>query len=443
MGIKRKIILVVLAFVALDASSQEILKRASELFLWKDFREVIALLGPVVENDSLAIDEAVLLGMSYQGLQDYSGALMIYNKPQLAEEKGVAYNRAECYELLGASATARDIYMKLLGRDSTDLHSLINLARIDYRNRNYLSADSLYRKLVDINPENYIFRKHLGICSYQLNKEFDALDNLRHAWRLNKNDLELPVNIANVYARFREPALALAVLNEGLAVDSTDITILKTAAFIQFRLENYDTASSIFGKAFLYGDSAVFTRKHLGISYFNLNNYQDAIPHLRSFYEADTTNSEASYYLGLALCSWHGKNEGIEMLERTIKLMSPDTTFLGSLYAEIGQTWSDINNYERSLENYSMALHMDPDRPAYLLEMARLNDRIGNMKKSTTHYRRAMDVYARYIELQEAEVSRVMEERGLDREQVSSPGISFARQRISAIKDELFFLGEK
>ena len=35
-----------------------------------------------------------------------------------------------------------------------------------------------------------------------------------------------------------------------------------------------------------------------------------------------------------------------------------------------------------------------------------------------------------------------MKERGLDREQVSAPGVRYAKERIKKIKDELFFLGE-
>ena len=115
----------------------------------------------------------------------------------------------------------------------------------------------------------------------------------------------------------------------------------------------------------------------------------------------------------------------------------------GSLHAEIGRTWSDINRYDQSLAGYNRALSYAPGNQSYIYEIARLYDRLGKMRNSAAHYRSAIKYFEEYITIEQAILDRVIKERGLDPDQVSSQGLNYARQRIKEINNELFFMGEK
>ena len=55
----------------------------------------------------------------------------------------------------------------------------------------------------------------------------------------------------------------------------------------------------------------------------------------------------------------------------------------------------------------------------------------------------AIKEYERYLKIQIPIVEEIRISRGLDLDQISSPGIDFSRERIKKIKNELFFLGSE
>ena len=322
------------------------------------------------------------------------------------------------------------------------MHSLRNLGRISLKNKQYTTAEDYYSILVDSFPVNYLYRKNLGTCYYNNKNEIGALTQFRQAWRLNKKDLSLTTSIANVHAMMQAPHLALDILKEGYFRDTLYIPVLKTTAFINYRLEDYDDAIFFFKKALEAGDSTVFTHKYLGISLLNTNQFIESVSHLRIFFQDDTLNSEASYYLGLALTTMHNKKEGIDLLKYTIDLMNPDSVFIGSVYASIGTAWSDINSCAASVEAYEKAIDYDPAEPEYVYKAARMYDQLGRTEKSVVDYKLALKSYREFLEGQTKKYQKIAEERGLETDQIMIPYANQARQRIASIEKELFFLGE-
>jgi|GEM_PF-1478432 len=438
-------IILLLSFLSILVSSQTLYEDAERSLLMKDYPETIRLCNSFLETEPGRNDVKLILGMAYQGMQDYQSALEIYKSIDVQENISLQYFEAECFESLGDISSATGIYSSILEKDTTDMYALRNIARIKLRAKKYESAKEYYIKLVEKYPDIYIFQKNLGICNYQLNEEFFALNNFRAAWELNKKDLELPINIANVYVRIQEPQNAIKILEEGLEYDSTNIAILKTSAFIYYKGERYNSAEKRFKKVLSLGDSTLFTRKYLGISEYNENKYIEAALNLKEAYHLDTLDSETTYYLGLTLTTMHGKMEGIDFLEKTIDLMTPvpDSVFLGSVYAYIGRAWADINERENSITYYAIAIKYDPSQPIYIYEKAKMHDQLGTMHNNREQLNTAIKEYERYLKIQIPIVEEIRISRGLDLDQISSPGIDFSRERIKKIKNELFFLGSE
>lgn len=438
-------VIILLAFLFSSASAQLVLENAERSLLMKNYPETIRLCNSFLETEPGRNDVKLVLGMAYQGMQNYQSALEIYKSIDVQDDISLQYFKAECFESLGDISSAAGIYSSILEKDSTDVHALRNIARIKLRAKKYESAKEYYMRLVEKYPEIYIFQKNLGICNYQLNEEFFALNNFKAAWELNKKDLELPINIANVYVRIQEPQNAIKILDEGLEYDSANIAILKTSAFIYYKGERYNTAAERFKKVLTLGDSTQFTRKYLGIAEYNEKKYLEAALNLKEAYQLDTLDSETSYYLGLSLTTMHGKMEGIDFLKKTIELMTPvpDSVFLGSVYAYIGRAWADINERENSIAYYAIAMKYDPSQPIYIYEKAKMHDQLGTMHNNREQLNAAIKEYERFLKIQLAIVEEVRISRGLDKDQISSPGIDFSRERITKIKNELFFLGEE
>ncbi|MDX2415536.1 MAG: hypothetical protein QNK33_10130, partial [Bacteroidales bacterium] len=61
---------------------------------------------------------------------------------------------------------------------------------------------------------------------------------------------------------------------------------------------------------------------------------------------------------------------------------------------------------------------------------------------SADHFKLAMATYESYLEKQYVIMEEAMKEGGLERKQLTAPGLQYAKERIKKIKNELFFLGE-
>jgi len=435
-------IFIILALFLLSPDLFSQTEEAEKAFLLKDFNTTIKLCNEILDTRPSNQEAIVLLGMCYQETQDYQKALSTYNKAENQENLSLLFLRAECMEVLGDINAAYSIYKSVYKKDSSQDHALRNLARIALKKKSYETAESYYTTLVEKYPDNYLFQKNLGTCKYSAKNEMGSLVHFRIAWDLNKKDLSLPISIANVHAIQQEPFTALRYLYEGLEYDSLNIPILKTTAIIHFKLEVYDTATYYLNRVIMAGDSSVFTNKYLGISLLNNFLFEASVPHLRVYYEDDTLNSEATYYLGLALTAMHNKEEGIALLNKTIDLMNPDSAMIGSVYASIARTWSDINDCPNSIKAFKNAIAYNPSVPIYIFELAKMYDQSGRVNSSAEDYKKAIATYNVYMEKQNALIEEAMKERGLDRDQLTAPGMGYSRERVKKIRDELFFLGE-
>ncbi|HCC71421.1 MAG TPA: hypothetical protein DEQ09_09780 [Bacteroidales bacterium] len=383
-------------------------------------------------------------GMSMQGMQEYARALGSYIKAVQDESyfQPAGYRLAECYEFLGDVRQALNMYNTLLETDSLNLYTLQQKGRLLMKLNVYSKAEECYKRLLSGSPDNYLFNKNIGICYYKTSRESLAAKHLVTAWLNNKLDLSLPVSIANAYARLKMPDNALSFLKDGLSIDSTNIPILKTAGSIEFSLGNDEEVVYYLRKAYNYGDTGVFINKYLGISYFNLSHFEEAIPFLRRYYSYDTLNTEASYYLGHALSTWHKKEEGIALLQKTIDLSYPEPQFIGSIYAVMAVAKADMNKREDAIEYYNKALELDPGRSSYYYEIAKLYDAKGKIEKDSGPYKKAIEYFNLFLDIEEKKLEIIMKERNLDPDQISAPGIEYAKKRIKEIREELFFRGE-
>lgn len=383
-------------------------------------------------------------GIAMQALQEYDIALKSYTAALDQDKTGyaAAYRMAECYEALGDKEEAIKTYSDILEADSCNLYSMQQKARLLLSLKDYEQARDYYTTLLKHSPGNYLFNKNIGICQYRLLNESKAAFHFIQAWGANKRDLSLPVNIANAYNKLKLPVNALFYLSQGLEYDSLNIPILKTAGSIKYAMSNFEDAAEYLNKAYQQGDTSLFTSKYLGLSFFKLSRFEESIPHLRTFYSLDTLNTEATYYLGLALSSWHMKDEGIAWLQKTIDLSYPNPAFIASIYAAMASAAADKNERSKAIEYYAKAIELDPHTPGYYLETGKLYDAKAGIDNSADLYRRAIEYYDLYLKAEQPRIEIIMSQRGLREDQISAPGMDYAKRRIKKIREELFFRGE-
>ncbi|MEZ5012036.1 MAG: tetratricopeptide repeat protein [Bacteroidales bacterium] len=258
----------ILLLAALRVSGQEYSPDIDKALQNRDYPLVVKMCDELLLKQEQGKDILKIKGSALMGMQDYENALASF---RLAAEKDTSdlsldYYSSECLEQLGDLQGAIMILENRYLTDSLDLYSLQNLARIYIKGRNFEKAFPYCMNLSERFPDNYTFSKNLATSAYQLGYFDIAFTGFNEAWKLNRRDLTLPVSLANCYMKMKEPEKAIDILNEGLSYDSLNINILKTAGYLYFLGEDYNSAARYFKKALSQGDSTEFVRKNLGIS---------------------------------------------------------------------------------------------------------------------------------------------------------------------------------
>ncbi|MDX9929354.1 MAG: tetratricopeptide repeat protein [Bacteroidales bacterium] len=419
-------------------AGQVTLNEADIAIARKDYRRALEICSYLEKESGSTPELSLRKGIIEAAMSNFPSALAYL----LEAEKGGAGSItsglliAECHEALGDIKSASARYEELIRTDRSNLYVINSYARMLISNRMYSDAIKWCQLLVDSVPGNPVFRKNLGGCFIQEGMDESALIHLRESWNMNDRDLNVLVSLTNTWLRLKIPAAGIPVTTEAILTHIGNPIPYRCHGNLLFALQQFEASATAYLEAYNLGDTSVTVARQLGFSYFASNQFREAIPYLMIYYRSDTANYEASYYLGVAMSAWRMKNEGIEMLRRTIDLMTPDSVRIGAIHASIGQAYSDQNLYPKAIESYRNALRYAPGEPDYLIGMARVYD--GNKNLSE-----ALEYYEAYDAHQNEMIRRLAASGNISPDSfVLSFQHQQARERIKKIKEELFLMGD-
>jgi tetratricopeptide (TPR) repeat protein len=404
----------------------------------KDYRGALRICNQIEKESGLTPELNLRFGIIQVGMSNYPSALAYLNR---AEEGGVGSVSsglliAECLEAVGDIKASAAKYEEMIAADRSNLFVVNNFAKMLINNRMYSDAIKWCQMLVDSVPDNATFRKNLGGCFTQVGMDENALPHLRESWKLNGKDMNVLLSLTNLWIRLKIPQAGIPVTTEAILSNSSNPVPYKCHGNLLFAGQEFEAAADAYLTAYNLGDTSITVARQLGFSYYASMQFREAIPYLMIYYRADTANYEASFYLGMSMSAWRMKEEGIEMLNKTIVLMTPDSVRIGSIHASIAQAYSDQNKYSEAIGSYKSALRYAPDSPDHLLGLARMYD--GNRD-----LREALDCYEAYDAHQDEMIRRMAEAGNISADSfVLSPQHKSVKERIRKIKEELFFLGE-
>ncbi len=404
----------------------------------RDYREAIRLCRVLEESSGMSPGLQLRYGIINASLSNYHIAMQHLKAAEDAGTGGINAGIliAECLEALGDIESASAKYEDIIEKNRDNLFVINKYAGMLVSNRQFHEAARWYQILVDSVPDNPVFRKNLGGCLAQANMDDSALFHMKEAWRLNSRDFSVLMSLSNLWLRLKTPAAGIETLEEAVANNLRNPVPYRCYGNLLFAMQGYKTAAEAYMNAYNLGDTSMVVIRQLAFSLYASQQYRDAVPYLKLYYESDTMNYEAAFYLGVAMSSWRMQKEGIMYLEKAVELMMPDSAKLGNIYASIGKAYSDINNYDDGIESYMTALIYEPENPDHLLNLAKMHDSRKNLSE-------ALRFFEAYDAHQNEMIRRIAESRGIDTDSfIISGNHSYARLRIKKIKEELFFMGE-
>jgi tetratricopeptide (TPR) repeat protein len=395
---------------------------------------------------------------------DYVRALELIGNQQAKDSDLVLVNyTATALRGLNKHQQAIPYLEKLLKADSTNIRNLVELALCHQVTGNNTLSREYFSKALEFKPKNsYLiqqtataffqennFRKALELyflaytsdsttfLQRQIAKSYDNLGVIDSAMLFyaktimgNPSDFSSTYRLATLLMQIGAIDESLAVGDNYLSIDSTNIRMLRLSGQLHFTLENYEKSIARFNRCLELKDTSLVTTKYLGYNYYKTEKYAEAARYLEPAFKLDSLNSELCFLLGISHSRSYYPFKGIQFLDKTIDLITPRPEFLSTIYQNIGKTYAAHNRPDKAIDAYLSAIQHSPSDTLVYFKLARQYDRMRRIEQAISYYQDFLKYRGNRPPNQEPRA----EDEGL---KVSY--YDFAERRVAELKEQLFW----
>lgn len=218
-----------------------------------------------------------------------------------------------------------------------------------------------------------------------ITEDFDgALESFDKALELDKNNIIALISKANTYEIMGEDEKALDIYDIVMETDTEDPNDLISKGFILEKNERFDDALKCYNKALKKDkdNSNILFLK--GSCLISLEDYEQAIENLEKSIETyDLNPHESVFELANA---YHNKGVALHKLNKTKEALEQYTLALGlnpeysPSYYEIGQIQEERENYKNALDNYNKCLEYNSTNSQIIESIKRVEKKINTQK---------------------------------------------------------------
>lgn len=316
--------------------------------------------------------------LQYQTVVDYIDSLNLSDsKSQLL--------KADMLQKTGHITQAQSVWYKLLEKDSLNFDLYQKIADAETAQGNYKQAKNIKEKaythfktkklleeIAELNMKMFRLSEALQICNALLEKDTvqsvlrlkaecllrltntsAAIPVLEHAVQRDPLDFLSTRKLAEIYLK-QDSVQKVKVLSEKyLEIDTSNQIIKRINALAHYRQKNYHMASSIYKRLTEKGSFNYEDYLYLGICYYKLQNYKDAIDALNRADELSMGGSYAVvYYLGNCYYMYKDYDNSIKYLYYAQDMIKPDSVRLADIYLRLGDNYLKNQNGEAALKEF-------------------------------------------------------------------------------------------
>jgi len=146
---------------------------------------------------------------------------------------------AQCHYQLGALKEAKKSYSQILTVDAGNISALNQLANIHSKEAQYDKSIENYEKLVQLDSTNSYYYKKIGSIALKIGEFQHSINCYQMARSLNSKDITVLIALANIYQQMEQFELADALIDEGLGIDSSNLTLLRLSASNAYKQKDY------------------------------------------------------------------------------------------------------------------------------------------------------------------------------------------------------------
>ena len=301
--------------------------------------------GEVATRESIEVDDLL---RNYQ----FDKALILLNQEGDTSSLQLLQKRGYCYFQLGKYKMAIEQFERIVAIDSMNTQALVQLAQLYARDKQYENAYSCYEKLIATDSLNSFYYKQYGIVAIEAEAFNLALPNLFETVRLNAGDIEAYVLLGDLLIENDQYKIADSVLSHALKVNpSANLTLLLARA--QLGEKKFTEVIKTTETLLTEGDTLTIHARLMGISYFQLHQYDKVIPFMNFLLKRGLRAEWVYYYIGVSHQHLNNPDSAIIFLNKAIEEGISDN--ITQYYVQLATSYENINDYKSAIKYYKAA----------------------------------------------------------------------------------------
>jgi len=357
-------------------------------------------------------------GIIFQSLQDYQQALQAFSQGLLYNPASFELNSetAECLTALGNYRDAVPFYQKALQIRPENLSVKAKLGRTLINQNDYKQAYQIFSEIYKTDSMNVFWNKQLAFCAFRTDKKQEAIVLYEKVLDQNPHDHSSYINLSHLYDRRKTPEKVVDLLTRGLNQFPGDEELHLEFARLYFGSGQYDLAVPHYESYFSAGGlRELKIQLNYAISCYFARDEKKSLEALKLCSTFAPNDPFVLFYKSLNHKRLAEYDDAQKYMEGAIEMSYPD--FLPEMYHHLGQIHGQQREFEESISALKKSYELDPTDYEVLFEIATTYEEYNSNKTLALNY------YRLYLE-----------EAG-----ESAKNVNYALDRITKIKEELFF----
>jgi len=268
----------------------------------------------------------------------------------------------------GELQKADKIYKKLLNLNPENFEILFNYAVLNFDLKKYIKSEDLFKKAILLNPHNHQVFNGYGVLLKELNKDEDAAENFYKSIEIKDDYINAHLNLFQIYKKYNNQAEMLKIIDKIISIKPNFPIIYHEKASILQDLEKFDEAINVIEEVFKYEEHQTENYLRLYDIYKNKNNLEKC------------------------------KEISAKVLDIFEKAIAKDNKS-SDLYYGLGLAYKKFNNLENAKKNLKLAIQFNPSNEIYLFVLAEIYKETKEFSKAKENFEKAIKIMPLSIEI--------------------------------------------
>ncbi|MCT4646642.1 MAG: tetratricopeptide repeat protein [Carboxylicivirga sp.] len=378
--------------------------------------------------NSLDREEYYYLSLAYQqtGYPDKAINKLLNNIQNLNTKEEDLLCR--CYIQTGNYEKALPLCNKKYLVAPTDAKNIIRLAEINNFHKNYTYNIEILGKYVSQDSLNYSINLLLAE-SYQKSKQIeDAIEVYKMILAQYPENLKVALRLGQLYNSQKKYVECHELCVPYIDKLENNRNFLLLAGIANFKNGSNHNAKVMFSRLEAQGDSSFITKKHLGITYYRLENFDKATTYLLAAMEIKDMDPEVAYFLGASLEQSNQPLDGKQYLLLAQELIKPSPALMEKSNVKLALMHFDTNHYTEAIQYYELAFEYSPETCQYLYHIATIYDyALENPKQAGVYYDQFIKALPKKLDSKKSDERYAIQLK------------TVANRRLAQLKEEDFF----